>query len=381
MTNFHLRYISAFLLTLIPDETTVLSTKAVIANAFFDPYGIVPAAPVCSTGNCTWPIVPSLAVCGSCTDVTTKLTSVCLTDSNPSPNCDITLWGSGDNYTFQTANSNPYGTVFKTASFASLEYSNNDTILLDSFYIVDTSNRTGGPVIAHTCGLWFCVQAYRVKVENGTLDQQIVANWSLGQQETTSTYRTFTDVPEQEFNLPDNITFGAGNQAIRGFYTNLVVDFNTEIQWYTGGQLIYEGDTDDAIALYNVSNWNYWIDRFALSLSNNVRLIGTTVSNGSYYDGKAYSVAGIVEVRWIWILFPAAMVAASILFLGASIWQTQRCGAKAWKSDPLALLLASVDEEIGSSDKPGQNIEDEEVLLEFLHSRPRFKKATEDKRD
>lgn len=67
-----------------------LPAKAAIRNSFFAS-SISGLSIPCSTSNCTWPVVPSLAVCGECTDVSYTRNCVTLSNLSSTQSCTYTM--------------------------------------------------------------------------------------------------------------------------------------------------------------------------------------------------------------------------------------------------------------------------------------------------
>jgi hypothetical protein len=72
--------------------------KAAIANGIY--YTDIPdLTAYCQTGNCTWPRIPSLAMCGGCTNVTDALNKTCQAGGPGYQACNYTL-PSGTSFTY-----------------------------------------------------------------------------------------------------------------------------------------------------------------------------------------------------------------------------------------------------------------------------------------
>lgn len=111
-------------------------------------------------------------------------------------------------------------------------YSDNQTQYLDRFIIIGTSpaNLTeylegwcvlyDYHVIAHSCALWTCLQAYNISVENGNQRQNIIANWS--QIVTDNDWCNFTDIPD-ESNVHAGTNYGFSE--LSSPLINATVDF------------------------------------------------------------------------------------------------------------------------------------------------------------
>ncbi|KAG9692739.1 hypothetical protein KCU95_g6847, partial [Aureobasidium melanogenum] len=163
----------------------------------------------CPTGNCTWPVYASLAVCSECYDVSNLLRSSSINGSWPMayrdqsgglpldprakltqytlPYANLTIdnWEGYRNATGQNVSSEP--TAYMVAK--SEMQSNNtiyfkgyesllmsfSTIKADTGYMSNLSMWQDERPAAMECGLFLCLQAYKTTVESGKLVETIVA--------------------------------------------------------------------------------------------------------------------------------------------------------------------------------------------------------------
>lgn len=64
--------------------------------------------------------------------------------------------------------------------------------------------------------------------------------------------------------------------------------------------------------------------------------------------GSVIKIETCIQVRWIWITFPAGLVGCTVVFLLMTIWNTSRLRTEKpgiWKSSSLAVLFSGVEEE------------------------------------
>src|SRR5699024_5121795 len=76
-------------------------------------------------------------------------------------------------------------------------------------------------------------------------------------------------------------------------------------------------------------------------------------------NGTTWTVESYVHVRWLWMILPIALVAFTLVFFIATIWNTRN--QFIWKSSPLALLFSNVDApevhpELSKMEKTSQRI-------------------------
>ncbi|KAI1119140.1 hypothetical protein F5Y14DRAFT_438199 [Nemania sp. NC0429] len=263
------------------------------------------------TANCTWPVFPSLAVCGVCTE------------SSFSTLCDST---SGCSYSM------PSGTSIFSAAGASSEYhftvapSNGSSLFPDtdsraiiSIFDIMSSAKTPQEttVRAHQCGLWFCVRSYNVTVTNGVIDRVVTMEWSNSKLVPKSSARlgeyVFTDIPPQ-MNAKEltRYTVPADSlETLKEFMDKLTLGNASRV----AGAMSYDSDWIQAIeaASQDISGW---VSRLALSLTKDIQLTGTVRPNGnSEYSGTAYVMGVHVKVNWYWVAYPVSLMIFAFLYL------------------------------------------------------------------
>lgn len=204
--------------------------------------------------------------------------------------------------------------------------------------------------------MWYCLQAHNVTVRAGALSSTIVDEWSKveadpgGDSSGAGTNLTFVDIPES-FNVEANDVYGLGPNQMAGItrYTNEVLRGRVNGD---GSASAVDPTTTFVEGLQaNSDSIHGWIDRFAHSMSNEVRLTGGRIDGSeskgdSRYAGLIYSTQVTIVVRWGWLAFPAALVLLSIAFLAIETIRTVYNGAEAWKQDdPLPLCIQMDDSE------------------------------------
>jgi hypothetical protein len=143
-----------------------LNMNAAIANGLLttnSTSGQFEAMPSCSSGNCSWPIYSSLAICSSCFEATENLTwnfknnSGVLSTWEVSSGQNISLQGLAQNHTLSM-------TVETFGTWGQIEY------LATTFIIQSTTDHWGSNITigndtfkgsyAAECRLQFCIQTY-----------------------------------------------------------------------------------------------------------------------------------------------------------------------------------------------------------------------------
>lgn len=374
-----------------------------IAAGIFQSGNISPPAAQCTTGNCSWPITPSIAVCGSCTNATNSITGTCTNSTNEDDanlidvNCNYTV-AESDGYEFISTYSynrsdqqffiSP-NSGYLSFSLQQLFPQGNDvnpniprTILRMYDFIVINASIVGTIPQVQKCGLWACLQAYYTEVRAGVQTQTIVANWSDGVTREGGSF-FFDGMREEQFNVTTDTSYGFGNNAVSAF---LFTD-NTKLDPLFNGNVSVWDNTDDpygpkyhqyssltAEALYSVTDWQGWIDKVALSITNHLRSAGTiSAGNENRFPGVVYSMVSYVHVRWAWLALPAALVAGSAVFLTATIWQTSRQRISIRKTSAIPLLLALPEQDLASSS--WRNADKERIWFDDSQGNAFFRRA------
>lgn len=336
----------------------------------------------CPSGNCTWPLIPTLGVCGACIDATPSLQLEETADRFCNLTSPLGLWIEGN----CSANPNLFPAIFFSRSQPEEPFSYKQHVNTSSpNFIVDFAGlRTGynqdgsrsfNNSQAAQCGLWYCLQTRNISVRSGELrdtlidtyhDAEVTADVEISQPafDGASKEFRFRNLPS-ELDAKDEVYVGLWWQmtAIQSYFVFLTESFirgskdnymSIGFSNQTGG-LFVEG------FYLNFDRLDTWIKRLATSMSNEVRTTGYIgLASSNYtdaqqveeseasikagYSGKVFVNQAIIVVRWQWIIYPAALVAFSVLFLAIQIALTaDRQDVKAWKDNPLVPLCLQVD--------------------------------------
>ncbi|MCJ1252193.1 hypothetical protein MMC30_009440 [Trapelia coarctata] len=233
----------------------------------------------------------------------------------------------------------------------------DDKLYLVNFDVVGAEyfNISGGVDIdtikASECAMWMCIQAYNVSTHTNNQLQTLVQNFSYiepSKQRPPSTgpgmftfNHTFPPLPAEMHATPGT-DFNVSLAGLTQYVWTLETMFNG-----TGNLVdpMGEPSSDSVEAVWKHSaNLDPWIKQVALSMTNALRNSSTGQSDDVIYAGTGYQLG--VSVRWPWIALPAAMVAASLVFLAIVMVQTLKSPVEAWKGSPLAFLFFDVEQEI-----------------------------------
>jgi hypothetical protein len=105
----------------------------------------------------------------------------------------------------------------------------------------------------------------------------------------------------------------------------------------------------------NFSTVEAYASQIARAMTKQTRLIRSfRDEHYGFAKGTVMKTETCVQVRWAWIIFPASLIAFTIIFLAITIWKTGRSGGRdqrygIWKSSSLAVLLGGLQEEARGS--------------------------------
>ncbi|KAK1755252.1 hypothetical protein QBC47DRAFT_423380 [Echria macrotheca] len=316
------------------DAGPALSTKAAVYSGIISNQIPVLAAQ-CETGNCSWPIIPTLAACGECGSI--PVYKAC---NETAKTC---------NYTTSTTSLTNIPTAARGFSQFSVTPTNGtlrpmnatDQSYFSVFEMlsVTQSEDEGTMVSGSECALWFCIQAYSISVNAGVQNESMVANWSTtalrrGGAGSHGAEHVFVNMTADTFNMDNGTRFAVTHEAmeaLRGFMASI-----------TQGTVYADAGTIDSSSDWVEAMWNAtdqlgpWIATLAAGLTADIRQHGTLSGAGAgRYNGYATQLMPYVKVQWF------------LFFLFYTI-----------KSGILPLLFCRVDERIrdrvgDGMDEPG----------------------------
>ncbi|KAF4552360.1 Hypothetical protein D9617_10g073410 [Elsinoe fawcettii] len=358
--------------------------------------------PTCPTGNCRWPVFPTLGMCGSCIDRTTEIELVCGLGSVPSKAvqtitayCAYTLPGErveregsdifGFDYNFDAlpeiesfskVKQNRTGEEIRGVRVflvsASNTYQNNATGF-NTFRIHDNTRRfSQGPTI-QDCNFSWCIKAYNVSVVNGSLETEMVGDWSDFSTPPAPTIK-FPQKPPSYFNLqsipeplvrsmemgdtPWSVPAQIEQMPTRSVYaTTRLFDQGP----YLDSNLTFSEFR--AMSMYKITDYQRWISNVAMSVTNAMRRTGDRPLNHAKYAGQAFTPKQFYHIRFWWLIFPGTLLILSILLLGTTIWITHEQRVEHWKNDALPLLYTTIDEDIRAQSQTPRDMADHQVVL------------------
>ncbi|MCJ1402448.1 hypothetical protein MMC11_005668 [Xylographa trunciseda] len=272
---------------------------------------------ICPTGNCTWPVTPTLAVCSECAGVNAMIT-------NPDSSGDSVT------YTLPDLNGLTSGPYVKNSSLTVISgwYINQPTWKLDIM---------GWPL-------------YHDNIDRGSRNSTITNIYSYG-----TSIPGYMDAAESPFFAP--ATVFEVDETSREHLSELFVQV-------LAGNGTSDGDVPTTYASSDIAQM-FWEASISLDdlitlakrISDTVTLYMRTADPMSRIDPQYAPTVGVsvplVKVRWAWMVYPVALQFGGLAFLGITMYATQRHRVRPWKGHRVPLLLAHLDEDVRSQAQGG----------------------------
>ena len=310
-----------------------VSAKAAINNGILSA-NVTPVQASCPSGDCSWPMTPTLGVCGICMDISKELGPPAL-DTNGQGQPQVLTISEGSKFILGSG----------AAANSSID------LLIADFNIIGNRNQALADPLATECALWFCLQALDISQKAGVQNTIVTEAWSKASApespSNSSKLYSFTSVPSS-FSLASDSNYTITASTFDAYASYVSSYVNGSVSSSSNG-FSYSTDSAESIWL-SLSSLDTWIQRVATSMTNHIRVVGYAEIQASdsqveleRYGGTAYETVAFIVVRWPWLAFPAGFVFLSLLYLIASMIHASGAGTHIWKSSPLPLLLANVD--------------------------------------
>lgn len=396
----------------------------------------VPDVPIsCATGDCTWPIIPTLGICGACMNMVDRLRVLPCSGSQGSEGyCNFSIpggmtlskprtlmeWnqttpvfiaGPGSDYIFNQTDVVGEGYIKDGLSFNFIGQAYSQFMYTNRGMYSPGNETTFGQanVLAYECGLWYCLQARSVNSSNGIVEDVLINHRNSASQEVDgdllpgdeSTLRPYNFQDDPTFNVDNvsNYMVGVGSMAhlrhnLFGALTgSITINAEDDVD-YRGGDIPGENILSTRDGLGSAADclhaaWTYvedidkWWARLAKSMTNNVRMNGFINADGNdryasgiswtdadedgRYAGTAWASVVFIHVKWLWLIFPAALVSLSTTFLVATMVASWHSNLRPWKSFILPVLYTRLED--GLQEEWMQEYARENTLLNEVNDR------------
>ena len=359
--------------------------------------------PFCPSETCVWKPFDTLAMCSSCTDVSSLLTLACLEESgewrrNATVNgtepsrtlsCGYFLNATSENpilmsgYAVNTSNiPNSADEILLMRNFnlhdvnvdqiywgGSLNYQEPGFPLVDFIQVVSpdaASVLDNKPPVARECAIRWCTQRVVASYEEGHYTEQILSEGF----DTSPPFDALDITDDMVFTYYKNISISPdGSDLVFSVSNETILPTIFMFQNYFPAYLTTVNETD--LPLFRTHNvvdldskyWPYpynpfvgdasgqdYIKNMTRTITNNIRMN----SHSSEFFMGSGGMETYIKVRWEWIALPLALVLLTLVLLLSVILSSRKDGSIGiWKSSVLAALVNgfsdSVREQFGAS--------------------------------
>lgn len=361
----------------------------------------------CSTGNCTWPLLTSLAVCSACNDIT-HLVVRNRTQGNP---FEVQLSNVGMNVSFTQfilpglTMSNLDGKIAQYVEYtggssatltATASYMHNDTITFkdnitmissvlvmraDDSYLDGTALWENTSATAKECMLFYCTNAYQSSVSQGQFSQEIVHSWSnrnLDSYLPQDTPLLGADTPSTNLSKAWQAQSDYDFVLANGDWNRTDLQLTIPTDEATKFSIPFNASLAFNVSQASIGSTVLWLQNTFFSntkmvYGTNSILIGPAVTQSlgsssnltTTFSSAADSISSWirnsanttqtgtlqnwvlhVRVRWGFLAVPCLAIAAGCVFAAITIWQTRRSGVPAWKTDVLASMVYGFEDDL-----------------------------------
>jgi hypothetical protein len=371
----------------------------------------------CKTGNCTWPIFSSLAVCTSCVDVSNHIKSKSYPGGDYSRTTYKLPYAQIENNDGRKGKHPWDRTEVVINSTAhpqqTISFTDKDTLLISFLAMLGApswrSNQTNwneSKPEAYECALLLCANAYESKSRDGILEENIVGSWSqrnptsyrplhsgynateLAAFETAlgpSLYKVYDNLTIERTALqlmipPQESTFLPENAPRLFNFTYLdiigTIDYLRQLSkksqsWPYAGN----GDTGPSVPemLGKSTNITLTFERVGKSMTDQIRDLAASPVSGTAYRWTTH-----VNVEWAYLTLPVLMILFGCIHVILTIVESRKLGLPAWKEDTLPVLLHGFNDHIQNLLRDAQTDPKaakaaESVLISFSEDKNRLR--------
>ena len=294
--------------------------------------------PQCPTGNCTFPLYTSLAVCSHCANVSSLLRYSY--DANVQPD-GVTL-GAIYNYTLPNGlslSSGESSVALMAMSSGESNGLNSDELFpyLGLGQISNTSFITG-PSTAWDCVLSFCTKTYNTSVSRSMFNEAPMAIFDKPRWTVRSTLRQANyifEVPAMSSNntFSQSSAFAVDSTALSLLIHQISSTIEGVAELDDSGLPFFSTDAVQAFYHAGVNDINRTMATIADALTNSIRVISQ-----DYVKGTVFATETFVHVGWPWLLFPLLMLLLALLFFILTLRCSERSDVPTWRSSALAMM-------------------------------------------
>ncbi|KAK1831998.1 carboxylic ester hydrolase [Podospora conica] len=317
----------------------VLSMKAAVYDGLLSkdseaPWSRLPVE--CATGNCTFGEIETLAVCGSCVDVSALMTPYCVGGTPPGGDTSKCGWQLPSGAVLNTS-----ADVFSMTPLfpGNINGGSFSTIMRLVFMGVDA----GAPKPwALQCSLDTCVQRLRSDVSRGRLTEIVIAQYTNDSVPTTqSAIDTLLPVSITSPVTNETYTMSMRSlQALRSWFADVFRAGAATTSSHEAIQSLYASHLSSRTAGIQES-----LARLTTAMTSHIR---SSPANPTARPVRGHTLLRepYIHIRPAFLLVPATAALAAVAFLAMVAYQTWRTGTQLWKTSALAVLFHGLDHDV-----------------------------------
>ncbi|TRX94188.1 hypothetical protein FHL15_004956 [Xylaria flabelliformis] len=196
---------------------------------------------------------------------------------------------------------------------------------------------------------------YDVSVQNGTTLYRVTKNYTDMGANSEQDGLNFID-PKTGWAIDDSPYYGLSDYqdryALLAAITNLVPYNNSYVvaDWNLPSYYRFGPPNTSNLDLlqgvyYHSDDLRNWTLNLAQAITNNIAAVSPAPQT-SQYDGEVFSPQAYFKIRWYWISLPSLALVLSYAFLGATIFQTQQRLVQPWKSNVLVMAFTDMEDSV-----------------------------------
>ncbi|CZR66752.1 uncharacterized protein PAC_16653 [Phialocephala subalpina] len=329
-------------------------------------------APICPTGNCTFPLYNSLGVCVQVANASDGMIYGCDTGGQcgqPSycpAECRSTL-SNGLSTMFDTilsiapvdvrdANGSPLqGGSNQTINFKSIQYPIADIF----FSYTDGSSLNGtGHSAAYEAIFYWCIKQFSTDVQGGISTTNSTRSFTnitriIHDRDDSGLGWTPLDTPSPPstlvlqapgdstvYQVSSSVTWAMTNFTEATLVGELTYFSPVTARYYTTDASSRFAPTD-ANPLGNMTAISAIVNNIATSLTNNIR---TQAGSGNFTLGTVQRLDSYIQIRWAWLSLLFVLEILSLVFLIITVCNSRMTDTGIWKTSSLPVLQALDDD-------------------------------------
>ncbi|KAJ5334694.1 hypothetical protein N7452_007097 [Penicillium brevicompactum] len=313
----------------------------------------------CSSGNCTWDPLVTLAMSSSCTSISDKLQTTCM-EVEGELKCSSYLAGEDAAMDGSVAINFTMGSIIGTpvalGSTESFVYPSRPIAPMQMVALdFDKADRWG----AFECAFLPVVRSFRPSVTEGVYREETLGVWKEGDydgKDILSGSYILKPPWGPEMGMERNTTFGIRQTTLITMMSFLRMFFSGRMEINNFGQsykpnaksTFASEDLMQAVAspTSNITGCTVEgpgklqcaVENAAEAMSKSFRDHALSAQQGTTVFGKAMTSKTYIVIHWQWIALPVVVWLLGVFTLVGVIWKTRKTIAPTWKNDVMPLL-------------------------------------------